>query len=155
MECQWFWWISWISRISWNLLVRSRWACPSGVDQDSFPPRKRSFQRVLKMFESIFYVFSTMPSWYSVVEIARCRHNQQNVENCWKSRISRILRNLLVLKKIKFLLFSTLSSRFGVVETNRFLEISKIRQNPWFSTIFNILLIVTTSGDLDDTKPTR
>ena len=26
--------------------------------------------------------------------------------------------------------------------------------NPWFSIIFNILLIVTTSSDLDDTEPT-
>ena len=36
---------------------------------------------------------------------------------------------------------------------HEFHEISKIHQNQWFSSNFTILLIVTTSGDLDDTSP--
>ena len=45
MDFDGFRWIWGISRISWNLTVRSWRACPSEVDQDSFFPRKRSFQR--------------------------------------------------------------------------------------------------------------
>ena len=82
VENQGFWWIF---KISWNLLVRSRRACPSRVAQDSFFPRKRTFQRRLKMFEIKFLLFSTLSSRFGIVEITRCGDNQQNVENCWKS----------------------------------------------------------------------
>ena len=110
MDIKGFWWIWRILEISWNLLVRSRRACPSRIDRDSFFPRKRSFQRRLKTFEIKYLCFSTLSGRSGVVEIPRCRHNQQIVENqgFW-----------------------------------------------WILEIFNNLLIVTTSGDLDDTGPTR
>ena len=80
--------IWWILEISWNLQVRSRRACPSSVAQDSFFPRKRTFQRRLKKFELNFLYFSPLSSRFGAVKITRTDVNTISkmlkiVENQW------------------------------------------------------------------------
>ena len=57
------------------------------VVRTCFPPQKRTFQRHLEKFEPDYLLFSPLSGRFGVVEIPRCGHNHQNVENLSKLMI--------------------------------------------------------------------
>ena len=171
-----------ISRISWNLIVRSRRACPSRVAQDSFSLGNERFRDVWK---SLKYNFCPEQVWMGMpVEIALadsmkspksiktlnfqqfstfCRLSPHLVISTTPKRLDSVenSRNFISnffkrLRNVRFprekLSWATLDGHARRDRTIRFHEISKIHQNPWFSSI-PLMTSFGDTTDLDDSVP--